>query len=454
MWQLTIATQTHLRYNISEGLMKTIYLEKKYPNEQILGQFLDESHYDILIEEDCDVYKPLEYTVDAFGNEIQNGEHNLLLKFRKGVFSPELVKMAYEGLRDAAGESQNRGIAAGPRTEKSTGRDWVTALQERLIDVLSGSMNTVTSDDPIAEAYAKAKTSEEVSTKGRVWLTLKRPAGFDFDAWVEKTAKLSYKDRLKEVEIINDWISDTTYANPVFSGIAGYFDKYPRIPYCRLTSYTANHKEMFEKAIPFIEAVSEQFKELVPDRYEVQKAAMSHLDPAFRIGNSVYTTVTVNKNYRTAAHRDAGDFKEGFGNLSTTYNGVDWDGCYLIFPEYRAAVSVKPGDFLAMDIHEIHGNTPVSSESGLHERISIVCYMREKMMDCRSKTYEDTRYNFIESRKRNKNHPLWYDKWNGVSAGWDTSEEWYKYLVDNGLHEYAAEIEDVVYGKKVGVLDI
>jgi hypothetical protein len=435
--------------------MKTIYLEKKYPNEQILGQFLDESHYDILIEEDCDVYKPLEHTVDAFGNEIQNGEHNLLLKFRKGVFSPELVKMAYEGLRDAAGESQNRGIAAGPRTEKSTGRDWVTALQERLIDVLSGSMNTVTSDDPIVEAYVKAKKNpEEVSARGRVWLTLKRPAEFDFDTWVEKTAKLSYEDRLKEVEIINDWISDTSYANPVFSGIAGSYEKYPRIPYCRLTSYTSNHREVFSTAIPFIEKISEMFQELVPGRFEIQKAAIAKVDPEYKIGNSVYSTVTVNKNYRTAAHRDAGDFKEGFGNLTVTSNGKDWEGCYLVFPEYRAAVNVKPGDLLLAELHSIHGNTEISSPNNDHERISIVCYMREKIVECREKIYEDTRYNFIESRRKNSKHPLWYERWNGVSAGWDKSEEWYKYLVDNGLHEYASEIEEEVFGKKTATLDI
>lgn len=435
--------------------MKTIYLEKKYPNESLLGTFLDESHYDILIEEDCDVYKPLEHSVDALGQKVEHGEHNLLLKFRKGVFSKDLVSQAYEGLKEAAQESQNRGVAAGPRTEKSTGRDWVTALQERLMDVLSGSLTTVTSDDPIKEAYQKFNNNpEEVSSRGRVWLTQKRPADFNFDNWVKRTALLSYDDRLKEVEKVNDWISDTSYANPVYSGIAGFFDRYPRIPYCRTTSYTTNNSEKFSKAIPFIEAVSDQFKQLVPGRYEIQSEAMSHLDSSFRIGNSVYTTVTVNKNYRTAAHRDAGDFKEGFGNLTTTYNGVDWEGCYLIFPEYRAAVNVKPGDFLAMDIHEIHGNTNISSESGNHERISIVCYMREKMADCKTKAYEDARFNFVEYRRTNQKHPNWHERWNGVSSGMWETEEWYKYLLDNGLHEYASEIEDKIYGKKAGVLDI
>lgn len=434
--------------------MKTIYLEKKYPNESILGQFLDVSHYDLLIDEDCDVYKPLDNLVDAEGSVIQHGENNLLLKFRKNVFSQDLVNMAYEGLREAAGESQNRGLAAGPRTGKLQNREWVTILQEKVIDILCGTATTVTSDDPIQDAYDRYKDTNEISARGRVWLTSKRSQDFDFDNWVLKTKDLPYEKRIKEVEIINDWISDTSYANPVFSGIAGSYDKYPRIPYCRLTSYTANNKEKFNKAIPFIEAVSEQFRSLVPGRFEVQKEAMSHLDPAFRIGDSVYTTVTVNKNYRTAAHRDAGDFKGGFGNLTTTSNGVIWDGCYLIFPEFRAAVNVRPCDFLAMDIHEIHGNTPISSKDNNHERISIVCYMREKMADCGTKTYEDTRYNFVESRRLNDKHPLWHERWNGVSASMWESEEWYKYLVDNGLHEYAAQIETAVYGSIGGALDI
>lgn len=434
--------------------MKTIYLEKKYPNESILGQFLDDSHYDLLIDEDCDVYKPLDNLVDAEGSVIQHGENNLLLKFRKNVFSQDLVNMAYEGLREAAGESQNRGLAAGPRTGKLQNREWVTILQEKVIDILSGTATTVTSDDPIQDAYDRYKDTNEISARGRVWLTSKRSQDFNFDNWVLKTKDLPYEKRIKEVEIINDWISDTSYANPVFSGIAGSYEKYPRIPYCRLTSFSANNKEKFTRAIPFIEMISQKFQELVPGRFEVQKEAISRVDKEYKIGNSVYSTVTVNKNYRTAAHRDAGDFKEGFGNLTVTSNGVDWDGCYLVFPEYRAAVNVRPGDLLLAELHSIHGNTQISSPNNDHERISIVCYMREKIVECGSKLYEDTRFNFIESRRKNKNHPLWYEKWNGVSAGWDKSEEWYKYLVNNGMPEYAAQIETAVYGQKNSSLDI
>lgn len=427
--------------------MKTIYLKNKVDvGEKLLGTFLDDSHYDILIQEDCDVYKPIPAT-----DKNPNLEDYLLLKFRKGVFSSEMQETAYQSLREAAGESQNRGIAAGPRTEKSTGRDWVTLLQEKVLETLSGTMTTVTSDNPVDDMYVKYKSSTEAGSRGSVWLTQKRPKDFDFDVWAHSVKNLSPNERLGEVEKIYDWISDTSYANPVNSGIAGYFDRYPRIPYCRTTSYSTNHNDKFEAAIPFIERISDLFKELIPGRWKVQNTEVSKLDPSFRIGNSAYTTITVNKTYRTAAHRDAGDLKEGFGNLSVVSNGVPYTGAYLAFPEFRAAVDVQPGDVIMMDVHEVHGNTPIGGEG---ERISVVCYMREKMADCKTKAYEDARYNFVENRRLNNKHPLWHERWNGVSKGMWETQEWYKYLVDNGLHEYAAQIETAVYGAKSGVLDI
>ena len=51
------------------------------------------------------------------------------------------------------------------------------------------------------------------------------------------------------------------------------------------------------------------------------------------------------------------------------------------------------------------------------------------------------RYNFVEHRRLNKNHPMWHDKWNGVSSGMWDSEEWRDYLMENGLHEYADQLK-------------
>ena len=37
--------------------------------------------------------------------------------------------------------------------------------------------------------------------------------------------------------------------------------------------------------------------------------------PEFAIGNTAFSTVTINYSWRTALHKDAGDYMDGFGNL-------------------------------------------------------------------------------------------------------------------------------------------
>ena len=39
-------------------MVKIIVADRKHDCTHLLGQFLDESHYDLLLEEDCDVYAP------------------------------------------------------------------------------------------------------------------------------------------------------------------------------------------------------------------------------------------------------------------------------------------------------------------------------------------------------------------------------------------------------------
>ena len=219
----------------------------------------------------------------------------------------------------------------------------------------------------------------------------------------------------------------TTYGRSVNSGIAGWFDRYPRIPYGRATSYTRDNFDKFKMSYPFLQNLAEGFKNLLPERYAAQMAAANKLDPRFLVPGTPFTTVTVNKTFRTAAHRDAGDLNEGLSNLLTLSNDGRYTGGYLIAPEYRVAVNVRPGDLLLINNHEVmHGNTPIVCEEG-SERVSLVVYFREKMLELGSHEYEDTRYNFVESRRLNKEHPLWKPLWNGVSESMWDSQEWYDY---------------------------
>jgi len=81
------------------------------------------------------------------------------------------------------------------------------------------------------------------------------------------------------------------------------------------------------------------------------------------------------------------------------------------------------------------------------ERISLVCYLREKMLELGSYEYETLRFEFVESRRKNPEHPLQRKLWNGISEGMWTSKEWYDYLEANGgkemLDKYHPEVNEI-----------
>ena len=125
--------------------VKVIVLDKAQVEARpdLVGTWLNESHYHTLVQSDMDLYLPpkcaSELGSEDCGKDCANcadglDEHNIVFKFRKNYFSPEMTKSAYEGLRDAAQETQNRGTAAGPREGTLGNREWVTAYQWAILD--------------------------------------------------------------------------------------------------------------------------------------------------------------------------------------------------------------------------------------------------------------------------------------------------------------------------------
>lgn len=417
---------------------KIIIAKSKVDCEYLLGQFLDVSHFDTVIDEDTDCY---------FQSEDAN---NIAFKFRKNYFSKEQQDDAYTGLREAATQTQNRGLAAGPKGEKCGGREWVTEFQLRAIDYLKKQAeNSVVQVNVKEEIESlRARYENEETSRGLVWLSAKvKEDDFNFEKWLKKVVKLSIKERKDEARGVEEtYISDTTYANVVFSGIAGWFDRYPRIPYGRATAYTQNHFDKFQMSFPFLQTLDRGFAELLPTRHAAQREAADKIDPAFLVPQTVFTTITVNKTFRTAAHRDAGDFSNGLSNLLVLSNNGNFSGGYLILPEVRIAVNVRPGDLLLVNNHEyIHGNTPIVLQDDIAERISLVCYLREKMLELGSKEYEDHRFNYVESRRKNKEHKLQRRLWNGISEGMWEEQEWYDYLEKNGGREMVQKYHPKAY---------
>ena len=342
-------------------MIKTILVRKIMTDDDIKdkeGEYFSQKYYsgttkDIIdgkvqkkfcIKSDCDVYEEIR----------KNGKWvkgPLLLKFRKNVISKKLTDLALNSYLDASKKKhENRGAAAG-----------------------------VLDRDKLAKYIGKFVDQGKFRTK----------------FYSAHSGKLSKQ----------------ATSNLSMSNIIGYFDVPDRnlkgkgAP-CRLTAFNRDYPDLWKKAIPFLRRCDELFKNLIPKNHKIQYDRAQEV-PNFAIPNTAFSTVTVNYSWRTGLHQDAGDLKEGFGNLvviEDPSNKNEYKGCCLGFPQYGICVDSRTGDFLAMDVHQWHSNTefiPKSNKiyqvggkmpseldvkNGWHfNRMSMVMYLREKMIRCKDK---------------------------------------------------------------------
>jgi hypothetical protein len=211
------------------------------------------------------------------------------------------------------------------------------------------------------------------------------------DAYEAMKTMITHKSTDRGVASGSDKTLQTGQKLAIMSNIMGYFDKWSvsqrsqfkksgvKAPGpCRITRFTATEPEKWKRVIPLIQDIDKMYKELCPKEHASQfKAAQS---TPFHIPKTAFSTVTTNLNFRTAAHFDSGDWTEGFGNLVVIERGSPYKGAYTGFPQYGVAVDCRTGDFLAMDVHQIHGNTPIIPTDDSSQRLSLVSYLRENIV--------------------------------------------------------------------------
>ena len=255
------------------------------------GIYINESHItEAIIDMDTDCYIYDESKPDGVGD--------LLFKFRKNVLSNDHCKQAWEHYRKLAKPSRGRGFASGPI-------------------------------DPNATYW---KDKELVNTKG-----------------VSTKYKVKGKDGvIKESKMR---VNNSVYSQPI-----GYFESTKSLGVdlpCRLTHYTKTHLSDFEAGKDYIKAVDESYKNLNPEKHMLQ-LDRAKAKAEFQIDDTAFSTFTINRNFQTSVHKDAGDF--GFGNLTVLEQG-NYQGAYFCLPQYGIAIDLRQGDHLCVDVHQFHGNT-------------------------------------------------------------------------------------------------
>ena len=302
--------------------IKVFYLKKIMSDNDIAdkeGEYFDESHYNKIIKYDCDCYR-----ID------ENGNKHLLLKFRKKVIPNKLCTIGIENLEEASKKTHdNRGASAG------------------VIDLKK------------MPSYANDPKQFVGKSKFRVTAYISKYTG----------------------KLVTNSLGNISKSN-----IIGYFDKRdrnlgPKAPPCRTTAFTSQQVDKWTKVLPLIKSIDNMYKKLTPKEYKIQYDICNQTP--WRIKNTAFSTVTINHNWRTALHKDAGDLDEGFGNLVVLEKGR-YEGGYTGFPQYGVAIDVRNGDFLAMDVHEWHCNTKINPIDKDYTRLSMVSYLRKHMIKCKN----------------------------------------------------------------------
>ena len=163
-------------------------------------------------------------------------------------------------------------------------------------------------------------------------------------------------EKEKEQEL-KERVEQTTFRDsiPLHSFVVGYMNSPNGKAPCRLTAFSKEFMERDREGLPFIKSIDDCFKNCMRATHGLQLAEARKAN-RYRIAETAFSTMTVNCNFRTGLHKDSGDFKLGFGNLVVL--SQQSSGGLLLFPAFKAALKVYNGDFVAMDVHEYHANSP------------------------------------------------------------------------------------------------
>jgi hypothetical protein len=343
------------------------------------GKWIDESYMKLPV---------INYNVDVYYRD-DDGTEKLLLKFRRNSIKQSLLRNGWNSYKDLAKPSRGRGASAGPIDTNS-----IYWKKRNIVNTSKWSTGYL---NPPGN-----KMKEELDL-------------LEYDEIKEKAhnLKIKYDDSTSKEDLIfsiiksNGGISKMKVNNQVASNPIGFYESstnFCKLP-CRLTHFTRTNYNKYNNGLPFIQRIDEMFKKLIPESYERQ-LERANKKPHLKIPETCFSTITINRNFRTALHRDAGDFKGGFGNLTVIERGK-YHGGHTVFPQFGVGVDVRSGDFLAMDVHHWHSNTKIyeTEEDKLYNdtidfafkdnpevgtvglenkytRLTFVCYLREKILNC------------------------------------------------------------------------
>jgi hypothetical protein len=170
------------------------------------------------------------------------------------------------------------------------------------------------------------------------------------------------------------------------SGLIGFLDPTPQEPYFRVSAFTRDEPILWDMIQPLLWAMDDLLKAHLSDHRARQKAFWRMTNPDFRIPLTSFTTVTVNDKHQFKCHRHLNNLACGMGAMIVHRSG-NFRGGYFMLPKWKVAVNMQCGDVVLFDGTDWHANSPFYAD-GDYERLSVVAYMRWKMIHAGSAAEE------------------------------------------------------------------
>ena len=191
----------------------------------------------------------------------------------------------------------------------------------------------------------------------------------------------------------NGKVVNRCQSNMVRSGVAGYFDAVAGLP-CRKVGWSNKNPLKHDSLIELAKEIEENHMVYCNNSYNYHRKKADEVPQNLLFKDTIYSTMTLNYDFRTATHKDKGDLEGGLSTLTIFEDVPDnYTDFYLGLPEYKIAFDVRDGDTLIFNAHEFHANTDFKvlskkltvdglSGNNFAGRMSVVCYMRNKLDQC------------------------------------------------------------------------
>jgi hypothetical protein len=180
----------------------------------------------------------------------------------------------------------------------------------------------------------------------------------------EPMPRIKNNGRRGAYNVTPDTVMDVLEPYNVRQGILGAVGGKPRRP-AQLSKLTRDRPKLLNHLRDLCEEIDDIHAKYLPTPYALQRAEVKK-SPEFRLWRTALSSLYIPKNLRCGYHRDSCNL---LGTMTALLALGNFSGGELVFPRWRIAIALEPGDLLFFNPQELHGNLVIDGQ-----RASIAAY--------------------------------------------------------------------------------